>query len=412
MKSKIEQVLDVMAEIKRTTKCGYDYDASSFMLSTRTVGMLYQSPEKEKILLSYFLNSYVKDLQIAFSVEAQKRFGAAQLLTVQYALAAHSGFAECGPLSSLLIMNLIRSGNFENIHRYEIDKGSQPNHAMVVVEDEQGEEWAFDPFFNFHCPLSEYWEREEVINYFKNQGKEFNLSDTFKNQCNLRKITYDKEIQQKILQNLEPQIRSLLDNPPDLSHLDSIYNIINSYNENNAFIMLKNLFIKGCIKKGLPESEATRNVNFFLQGIQSESNSNKITSSITRFSNIYQNPDLNNCSEIECRIKEIKGIKLTKSFFDLLKAGNYGLALRKICILSQPEALKIVELLFEFKESGQIDFNINEQGKESGRTALHNAAQNNQAIYEFLIQKNANPCIEDKEGITAENLNKEKMGLN
>lgn len=96
----------------------------------------------------------------------------------------------------------------------------------------------------------------------------------------------------------------------------------------------------------------------------------------------------------------------TISFSSAIEVREYTKALRRACTSTHPMILDLVKALLEFKEELKID--INEPAGYLHYTALHHAARKgNKELYDYLVEKGADPQLKDAKGNSAEDILKQ-----
>lgn len=109
-------------------------------------------------------------------------------------------------------------------------------------------------------------------------------------------------------------------------------------------------------------------------------------------------------NNLETQIKKMIPDKFTKHFKNFTDAiiidKNYSKALRTACTGTNPEALELtldlIKVLLRYKD--KLEIKINEQAGPKKYSALHHAAlKGNKDIYDYLIQQDADPNLEDDE---------------
>ena len=74
-------------------------------------------------------------------------------------------YGECGELSAALILELMKE-QIPEISWYSIVHG-KADHAFVVIKNDDGIEYALNPFFDQIMTLKEYWSNPSLLSFMR-----------------------------------------------------------------------------------------------------------------------------------------------------------------------------------------------------------------------------------------------------
>lgn len=388
----LENARNIFIRIVQNYKSSEDYCQRKYFphMSFAALEQLAKDQNKIKVIQRFLLIYMIKKINQKLMENAKQN---TQYISVCTATAELAGHGECEELSNLLIYELMK-GNIPHIERREILTGNiAHNHAFIVITDKKSNKYVLDPFFKLICPLKEYLNNSELLEYFRSitADPEWNID-----KADINVTTYSAETYKNYVSIIQDQIKYLISAIKLDDEILRLKNVLNIDQSSETFAAcvgyLKDIFIES-YKKELDEWRIVKEIDQCLSG---HPLMNRNLSSATSFFEKSPHDEL-----IESIEKRYSGNNRIDAFLGLLKQREYSRALRTACNDKQ-DGYDLVKILLQYAK--QLTIDINEKASSNGFTAIHYAAlvQDSPALYTLLQCYGASVNIENSANQTAE----------